>query len=50
MSFRNQAQSDAAYARIDAKTQPTAHVHARAMVTDPIFTCWEDTPLAAQGR
>ena len=51
MNFRDQAQSDAAYARIDAQTQPTARVHARvlAMVKDPVFTCWEDLPTADQG-
>ncbi|MEM6679205.1 MAG: DUF6614 family protein [Pseudomonadota bacterium] len=56
MTFRDKAQSDAAYAAIEAHVEPTAHLHVTVlgMVTEAIFTCWEDRVPeglpAVQGR
>ncbi len=51
MSFRDRAQSDAAYACIEERAQPTTRLHARVMaiVRDPVFTCWEDVAPAPAG-
>ena len=44
MSFRDRAQSEAAWAVIEPRSQPTESFHRRvfALVDDPIFSCWED--------
>ncbi|MEM1276585.1 MAG: hypothetical protein AAGH74_08665 [Pseudomonadota bacterium] len=47
MSFRDRAQSEAAWDEIEPRKQPTDKLHRAvfALVRDPIFTCWEDEPV-----
>lgn len=43
MTFRDKAQSDAAFAYIDGRTEPgrTRHLSVFNKVASPIFICWE---------
>ena len=50
MSFRDRAQSEAAWEAFEAKREPvwSPHVRVLRMVSDAIFACWEDVPASAQ--
>lgn len=51
MSFRDRAQSEAAWAHIAPRRGPTAREHDRviAMTANALFTCWEDLEPLPQG-
>lgn len=44
LSFRNRKQCDRAIAVIDSRREPEKSFHrvAYAMITEAVFTCWED--------
>ncbi len=51
ISFRDRAQSEAAWDHIAPRAGPTAREHNRVigMSTNAVFTCWEDLAPVAQG-
>ena len=46
ISFRDRAQSEATWDRIEPRLQPTGTMHRSvySLVWDPIVNCWEDLP------